>query len=204
MEPETRNTISNFDNNSEAQPTADRESNSVPEGSGSLEEAQQKLATTAEELQAMRDKYLRLAAEFDNYKRRAQRDQGDAIRFANEGLLKEVLPIVDNLERAIHSAKQAPTLDGVAQGVELTLKQFLETLAKFGVRPVPSIGEPFDPSRHQAVSRTESEAPENTVVQEFQRGYLWHDRILRPAMVSVAGPAASAESNESGDQENGG
>lgn len=205
MEPETPNTISNFDDNPEGQPTTEQhDASSLREGAGSLEEAQRKLDSVTEELEGMRDKYLRLAAEFENYKRRTQRDQSDAIRFANEGLLKELLPIVDNLERAIRSAKDTPTLDGVAQGVELTFKQFMETLGKFGVRPVASVGEPFDPSRHQAVSRTESAAPENTVVEELQRGYLLHDRVLRAAMVSIAAPETSDESNDSDYGENGG
>lgn len=205
MEPETPNTISNFDDNPEGQPTTEQhDASSLREGAGSLEEAQRKLDSVTEELEGMRDKYLRLAAEFENYKRRTQRDQSDAIRFANEGLLKELLPIVDNLERAIRSAKDTPTLDGVAQGVELTFKQCMETLGKFGVRPVASVGEPFDPSRHQAVSRTESAAPENTVVEELQRGYLLHDRVLRAAMVSIAAPETSDESNDSDYGENGG
>jgi molecular chaperone GrpE len=197
MESENHNTISNFDQNSEAQPTtAQQDSNSLQEGPGSLEEVRQRLTSTADELETLRDKYLRLAAEFENYKRRVQRDQSEAIRFANEGLLKELLPIVDNLERAIRSAKECPTLDGVAEGVDLTLKQFLETLARFGVRPVSSIGEQFDPSRHQAVSHTGTDAPENTVVEEYLRGYLLHDRVLRAAMVSVAGPKSSGERHD--------
>lgn len=194
MEPENSNTISNFDNNSDAQPIAEQQDpNPVQEGAGSLEEVKHKLASVTDEFDALRDKYLRLAAEFENYKRRAQRDQSEAIRFANESLLKELLPIIDNLERAILSAKESPTLDGVAEGVDLTLKQFMETLAKFGVRPVSSVGEQFDPSRHQAVSRTASAAPANTIVEEFRRGYLLHDRVLRAAMVSVAGSETSGE-----------
>jgi len=169
-----------------------------------LQEVKHRLTSTADELETLRDKYLRLAAEFENYKRRVQREQNEAIRFANEGLLKELLPIIDNLERAIRSAKESPALDGVAEGVDLTLKQFMETLARFGVRPVSSVGEQFDPSRHQAVSRTGTDAPENTVVEEYLRGYLLHDRVLRAAMVSVAGPESSGESHETDHHENSG
>jgi molecular chaperone GrpE len=140
-----------------------------------------------EELQALQDKHLRLAAEFENYKRLAQRDQRELSRFANEQILKELLPVVDNLERAIKSAKASHNTDTLIQGVELTLKQFLESLSKFGVRPITSAGQPFDPSRHEAVSRIESgDVPENTVVEEYQKGYLLHERVLRPAMVAVA------------------
>lgn len=140
-----------------------------------------------DESKALQDKYLRLAAEFDNYKRLSLREQRDSARFANEGLLKELLPILDNLERAVRSSKDKHRRDGLIQGVELTLKQFMETLAKFGVRPIASVGQAFDPSRHEAVARVESNTvPAGSVVDEFQRGYYLHDRILRPAMVTVS------------------
>jgi len=147
--------------------------------------AEERVSTTGE-LQALQDKYLRLAAEFDNYKKLAQRDRREYTRFANEQLLKELLPTVDNLERAIQSAQVSRDTTTILEGVKLTLKQFLETLAKFGVRQISSLGQPFDPSHHQAVSRVDSTEPEGTVVEELQKGYLLHERILRPAMVAVA------------------
>jgi molecular chaperone GrpE len=145
--------------------------------------------TTAkdEELKSLNDKYLRLAAEFDNYKRLAQRDQRDQIRFGNEHLLKELLPVVDNLERAIKAAKGSTSTDGLVQGVDLTLKQMQNVLGKFGVQSIPTMGQPFDPSGHQAVATVPStQIPDQHVVEEFQRGYRLHDRILRPAMVTVS------------------
>ena len=162
--------------------------------------------TPEEELQIFQDKYLRLAAEFENYKRRAQRDQNDSIRFGNESLLKNLLPIIDNLERAIQCAKDAGTSGPLLEGVELTHKQFLETVGKVGVRQVSTTGNSFDPAIHQAVTQVESENVEpNTVIEEFQKGYLLHDRILRPAMVSVAKekseltePCSTEESGEEG------
>jgi molecular chaperone GrpE len=162
--------------------------------------------TPEEELQISQDKYLRLAAEFENYKRRAQRDQSDSIRFGNESLLKNMLPIIDNLERAIQFAKDAGTSGPLLEGVELTHKQFLETVGKVGVRQLCTTGNPFDPAIHQAVTQVECESVEpNTVVEEFQKGYFLHDRILRPAMVSVAKekseltePCSTEESGEEG------
>jgi len=140
-----------------------------------------------EELQIYQDKYMRLAAEFENYKRRVQRDQKDAIRYANESLLKNLLSTLDNLERAIQSGKDAGASGSLLEGVELTHKQFLETVGKLGVRQISSTGCLFDPNIHQAVAQVESETAEpNTVVEEFQKGYFLHDRILRPAMVTVA------------------
>ncbi|MDE3119595.1 MAG: nucleotide exchange factor GrpE, partial [Nitrospirota bacterium] len=134
----------------------------------------------------------------------AQKDQRDYARFANESLLKELLPIVDNLERAIKAAKDAPKegakSGSLIEGVELTLKQFIDVLAKSGVRQIVSVGEPFDPARHQAVARVESPgAQENTVVEEFQKGYLLHDRMLRAAMVTVASaPTTNQEHSSTG------
>jgi molecular chaperone GrpE len=147
----------------------------------------------ADELKAQQDKYLRLAAEFENYKRLAQRDQREYARFANENLLKDLLPIGDNLERALNSAKASPDKRGLIQGVELTRKQFIETLEKYGVKRISSIGERFDPSRHEAVARVDSRnTPETTVLEEHQPGYLLHERILRPSMVTVAAAPSTA------------
>jgi molecular chaperone GrpE len=157
------------------------------------------LAAKDEELKSLNDKYLRLAAEFDNFKRLAQRDQRDQIRFGNEHLLKELLPVVDNLERAIKAAKDNTSTDGLVQGVELTLKQLQGVLGKFGVQSIPTMGQPFDPSGHQAVASVPSaKVPDKHVVEEFQRGYRLHDRVLRPAMVTVSsGSNGSGEESES-------
>ncbi|MCY4131399.1 MAG: nucleotide exchange factor GrpE [Nitrospira sp.] len=140
-----------------------------------------------EELHALNDKYLRLAAEFDNYKRRVQRDQQDTIRFANEKLFKNLLPTLDNLERALQSGREQDRIEGLLEGVDLTYKHFLDTLQKMGIKQVSSVGEVFDPAKHQAVGQVESTTiPENVIVDEYQKGYFVHDRILRPAMVTVA------------------
>jgi molecular chaperone GrpE len=153
----------------------------------SADAAQSPEQRAQEELQIFQDKYMRLAAEFENYKRRAQRDQSDSIRYANESLLKKILPTLDNLERAIKSGTDAGASGALIEGVELTHKQFLETIEKLGVRQVTSTGAEFDPNIHQAVAQVESEtAAPNTVVEEFQKGYFLYDRILRPAMVTVA------------------
>lgn len=157
------------------------------EGASGLQEA---LCAKTDECQALNEKYLRLAAEFDNYKRLAQRDQREQIKFGNEQILKELLPVVDNLERAIKSSKGASPLDSLTQGVELTLKQLTSALAKFGVTAVESVGQTFDPATQQAVGQVPSDTiPPNHVVEEYQKGYLLQDRILRPAMVTVSSGA---------------
>jgi molecular chaperone GrpE len=150
-------------------------------------ELQSALTEKTEKFNELNDKYLRLAAEFDNYKRLAQRDQRDQIRFANEDLIKELLPVVDNLERAITASRNGGSSDVLIQGVDLTLKQLTGVLTKFHVVPVETIGRPFDPATHQAVvSIASQKVPELHIVDEFQRGYRLHDRILRAAMVSVS------------------
>lgn len=156
---------------------------------------QEELAGKTEECKALNDKYLRLAAEFENYKRLTQRDQREQIRFGNEQLLKELLLVVDNLERAIKAAQTNRGDSALVQGVELTLKQLSGILAKFGVQAIETSGQDFDPSAHQAVSYGPSnDVPANKVLDEFQKGYRLHDRILRAAMVSVSsGPARPNE-----------
>ncbi|MEK6632948.1 MAG: nucleotide exchange factor GrpE [Nitrospirota bacterium] len=157
------------------------------------------LAAKEDECNALNEKYLRLAAEFENYKRLAQRDQREQIKFGNEQLLKELLPVVDNLERAIKAAHDKGSSAALVQGVDLTLKQLTGSLGKFGVQAVESMGKPFDPGSHQAVSQVPSDLiPSDHVLDEFQKGYRLHDRILRAAMVSVSsGPAqAGGESSE--------
>lgn len=181
-EENNNNTIDNLGASSSSEPS--------PSGEVPLAE----LVAKEEELKALNNKYLRLAAEFDNYKRLAQRDQRDQIRFGNEQLLKELLPVVDNLERAIKAAKDRGSGDSLVQGVDLTLKQLNGALGKFGVQAIPTVGQAFDPSNHQAVASVPSDqVPEQHVVDEFQRGYRLHDRILRPAMVTVSTGAASNE-----------
>jgi molecular chaperone GrpE len=161
-----------------------------------LTELQQALAAKTEECQGLNDRYLRLAAEFENYKRLAQRDQRDQIRYGNEQILRELLAVVDNLERAVKAAKDSGTNGGLVQGVDLTLKQLMGVLMKFGVQPVATVGQPFDPAAHHAVTSVAStEIAENHVVEEFQRGYRLHDRILRAAMVSISTGSAHNSAN---------
>lgn len=143
------------------------------------------------------DRLLRLSAEFDNYKKRTTRETRELVKYANENLLKELLTIVDNLERAIDSAEpQGDADDPLMQGIQLTLSEVLRILERFNVQPVKAVGEPFDPAFHQAMMQEETaDHPANTVLSEMQKGYVMHDRLLRPAMVVVA-KAAEAPSDK--------
>ena len=155
---------------------------------------QNQLESKEEELSQTHDRLLRVSAEFDNYKKRSARETDEFRKYANQALLKELLPVVDNLELAINSTDGKREIDkSLVEGLEITRKEILKVLEKFNVKPVEAVGTPFDPEFHEAVMRQESdEYAENTVISEFQKGYLIHDRLLRPAMVVVASPGASA------------
>ncbi|HIJ56246.1 MAG TPA: nucleotide exchange factor GrpE [Deltaproteobacteria bacterium] len=141
-----------------------------------------------QEAQENYDKYLRVSAEFDNYKKRSSREMNDFRKYANEALLREMLTVVDNLERAIDSSNDhVENNSSVVEGVRMTLSGILDLIEKHQVSPIESVGKPFDPQFHQAFQQEESEDHQsNTVLKEFQKGYLLHDRLLRPAMVVVS------------------
>jgi len=155
-----------------------------------LAELEAKLQSKEVEAQENYDRLLRISAEFENYKKRSAREMEDFRKFANQALLKEMLSVVDNLELALGSAKEDQTTDNpLIEGLNLTHKEILRVLEKFSVKPIAATGEPFDPTYHEAVMQEETdEFPENTIINELQRGYLIHDRLLRPAMVVVAKP----------------
>lgn len=146
-------------------------------------------AALKEALAAAEERHVRLYAEFENYKKRTGRENDEFRKYANEKVLKEMLPVLDNLERAIVHVKEAPE-EGVGkllEGVELIRKQFADVLARFDVTPIPARDQPFDPQVHQAVSQQEVEGvPDGSVVEELQRGFFYKERVLRPAMVVVA------------------
>lgn len=155
----------------------------------------------AKELEAKTnyDRFMRQAAELENFKKRVTRERDEAIRFANEVLIKDLLPGVDNLERAVAHAAGAGNGKPLVEGVEMVLRGFLDVLAKHGVSPVPSVGKSFDPSRHEAMAQVESETDEaNTVVAEHQKGYLFRERLLRPALVTVAKTSKTNEKKNEG------
>jgi molecular chaperone GrpE len=132
------------------------------------------------------DRYLRAAADLENLRKRQRREIDDAKLESKGRVLKEMLPVVDNLERAIeHATNQAGT-NPIVEGVQLVLRQFLTAFERLDVTPVEAAGQPFDPNLHEAISQMESEAPPGTVVQVLQRGYKSGDRLLRPALVVVA------------------
>ena len=154
-----------------------------------IEELKKKLEEKEKEAKENYDRLLRTAADFENYKKRAAREKEDWTKFANEDLIKAILPFIDNLERAVNHAQKIVDTGVLVEGVQLTLQQLLQALNKFGLSSFESVGKPFDPAMHEAMLVVETDKHEpNQVVEEFQKGYLLNDRLLRPATVSVSKP----------------
>lgn len=138
------------------------------------------------EIEDLKRQLLYSQAEFQNFRRRKEEEQKDLARFANGELIRNLLPILDNFERALQASEQSRNFDALVGGVSGTHKQFSAFLEKSGVRPIEALGKEFDPNFHEAIGHTESDDyPANTVGEEVQRGYLLHDRVLRPALVKV-------------------
>ena len=163
-----------------------------------LERLKAELDKKTKEAQEFNDKYLRTYAELENFKKRAIKEKSDWIKYANEDLLKEFLTVQDNLSRAKDHGNSSTELSQWLEGVSLTIKQFEDILARYGVKPMKALGTPFDPSVHQAMSQMESDKDEGIVIDEFQKGYYLHDRVLRPALVVVAKKKRSEKKKEGG------
>ncbi|PLX92722.1 MAG: nucleotide exchange factor GrpE [Desulfuromonas sp.] len=155
---------------------------------------QEELDGCRAELEQQKDLYLRTRAETDNFRRRMQREKEELSKFANESILREILPVIDNLERAVsHARENDADSSSLLDGVEMTLSQFQKVLEKFNVTPVEAHGKPFDPACHEAMGQMESaECAPNTVVQVLQSGYMLNDRLLRPALVMVSKAVADS------------
>ena len=153
-----------------------------------LKEMEEKLESLEKEAKESHDRFLRASAELENYKKRTQREMNDFRKFANESFMKAMLPIIDNLDRAIESTCESDQANSsVVEGVNMTLKEILKVFEKFGAKPFDSLDKTFDPNFHQAVQQQETdEHPDNTVLVELQKGYMIHDRLLRAAMVVVS------------------
>jgi molecular chaperone GrpE len=145
-------------------------------------------------LEQAEERVLRTAADAENFKKRLQREKEEQTRYANETFMRELLPVIDNLERALQHSADAPNQEGLVDGLNMTLKGFFDTLARFGCTVIEAIGKTFDPNFHEAVSQEESSKVEpNTVLKELQKGYMLKERLLRPAMVIVSKPPSEAE-----------
>jgi len=146
-------------------------------------------------LAEINDRHVRLYDEFENYKKFSIRSKEEQLKYANENLLKDLLTVIDHLELALQHSSES---DSLAEGVELTLKEFKNVLEKYGLISIEALGKPFDPSLHHAMTQIETEnAEENTVVKEFRKGYVFKDRVLRASLVGVAKKPAQASGAKS-------
>ncbi|MBI3062150.1 MAG: nucleotide exchange factor GrpE [Deltaproteobacteria bacterium] len=171
-----------------------------------LDELRQQLEKKESEARENYDRFLRQVAELENFKKRMTREKGEALRYANESLIKDLLPVLDNLERAVDHAKGGGNGKPLVEGVEMVLKGFLDVLSKHGVTQISAKGAFFDPERHEAIAQVESaEYEPNTVVEEHHKGYYLLDRLLRPSLVSVAKtPETKEKKKQDGEVEKGG
>ena len=172
------------------------------EGSEVIEEApvDEKDRLTAE-LQEMNNKYLRLYAEFENYKKRVNKDKEELVKYGNESLLYELLPVIDNLEMALmHTSNNVSS--GLVQGVEITLKELQKILEKFGLIAIEANNKPFDPLVHHAMTQNErDDIDEKIVVEEFRKGYMLRDKVLRPSLVAVSKKPVKSQEKEKTEEE---
>ena len=167
-----------------AEQTAETEAEAAP----TVDAVQQEIENLTAQLAEAKDQALRAQAEAQNARRRAEQDVEKAHKFGQEKLVKDLLPVIDNMERALDSIdKEDESLKGVIEGIELTIKSFMDTLAKNSIEAINPAGEPFDPQLHQAMTQVPNPDVEpNTVMDVFQKGYTLHGRLIRPAMVVVS------------------
>ncbi len=168
------------------------------------ENLQDELEKARAQSKEMYERYLRSAADLENFKKRVIKETEENRKYANEELVKALIPTVDNLERALAHSEGNTDVAALVEGIKMVLKQFMDTMAKFGVEQIVALGRPFDPNFHQALMQVKTnESPPNTVVSEVTKGYILNGRLVRPAMVgvSVREDQESAEGSPWGDEE---
>jgi len=175
----------------EEEDVGDEEIIEKEEGKG-LEPAEKEEELTVEgpgpeaELADLKDKYLRLYADFENYKKRMHKDREELVKYCNESIFYEILPVIDNLEMALGHAGDDVS-EGLVTGVQITLREFQRVMEKFGLIAIAATGRHFDPSIHHAMSQViRSDVEDKTVVEEFRKGYMFGDKVLRPSLVAVS------------------
>ncbi|MBI2090359.1 MAG: nucleotide exchange factor GrpE [Deltaproteobacteria bacterium] len=170
-----------------------------------VEQLRQQLEAKELEAKENYDRYLRQAAELDNFKKRTAREKTESIRYANETLMREILPTLDNLERAVEHATGGGNGESFVEGIEMVLKGLLEALNRHGLSQIAALGEAFNPEKHEAFAQVErTDCEPNTVVQEHHKGYYLCDRLLRPALVTISKlPESKEKKSSEGEVENG-
>ncbi|MDD6914987.1 MAG: nucleotide exchange factor GrpE [Eubacteriales bacterium] len=166
--------------------TAVENPKNADESEDSKDSEKSELDKANEQIAALSDKLIRNAAEFDNYKKRTAREKEDFYKSAVCETVAPLLPVLDNLERAVAAAEDSGESGSVLDGVKMVKKQFEDALKSIGVEPIEAVGEQFDPEKHNAVMTADSDEDENTVLEEFQKGYIYRDKVVRHSMVKVS------------------
>ncbi len=191
-------------NETRATGTEGTASSTVTEGQAEADAFQQELALREQAYGELEGQFKRLAADFENFRRRATAEREDLIKFAGSRVLENLLPVVDNFERALAAMGKATDIEQVQAGIEMIYRQMQDFLAKSGVAPMEAQGKPFDPNLHEAIAQMENaDLPDETVMAEVQKGYLYNGKVLRHAMVQVSrnpngAPAAQAAAGAGG------
>jgi molecular chaperone GrpE len=187
----------NLDENSEGagdiEPPSGQQQDEAASLKDSADKLQQEVEAVKQELSQMKDRYMRSVAEMENLRKRMDKEKNDLLRYGQEKLIQDLLPVLDSFDKALAategSAAAPSSTENVAEGIKLVFKQLSAALERHGLKVVEALDKPFDPNLHQALMRQEKhDIREDTVVQEYTRGYLLHDRLIRPAMVVVATP----------------
>jgi molecular chaperone GrpE len=172
-------------------PTADGSdstdaADSVGNGAASAGQEDAQLADLKKQAEDHYNKFLRTQADFDNFRRRSRQEKEEFAKYASLKLIEQLLPVIDNMERALAASKDNKDYDALVKGVDMTFRQLDQVLVQEGLKPIEAVGQPFNPEFHQAIAQVESdEHEEGVVVEELQKGYLLKDKVLRPAMVKV-------------------
>ena len=190
--------LKSMDNKADQSSAKGEENNDSPESE--VDELKNKLEKAEDKIKELNDQYVRSHAELENFKRRTKKEVSDFKRYAVESLVKQLLPIFDNLERAVYSAESSDESEScqITHGIKMTLKEIERVFEQFSIKPIEAAGEKFDPAYHMAVGQEDrDDVEENTVVNQFQKGYMLHDRLIRPAMVTVAKPGQNKNNDNS-------
>jgi len=193
--------IENKDNNKDSSPEEPQLLDVKKEEPSGEEKEEDEVSKLKKSLEDLNERYVRLYAEFENYKKLAAKNREELVKYANEELIKDILTVIDHLELAIQHATENDSGNAKAliDGVNLTLKELLNVLEKYGLKAIDSLGKPFDPAVHHAMSQIETgDAEENTVVKEFRKGYTLKDKVIRAALVGVAKRPAPEGVSDSG------
>lgn len=166
--------------------TASSGDSAAGDGQAEANALQAELDAAKEQAEQFRQRWLRAQADFDNFRRRTRQEKEDMLKYASMGLIEQLLPVVDNFERAIAASESSRDFDALFKGLEMIYKQLIQVLEQEGLKPIEAVGQPFNPEYHQAVMRVQSEEHgEGIVVDELQKGYMLKEKVLRPSMVSV-------------------